>query len=56
MTGFTAYLLDPAAATTRPVAIPAETSLETFYRLIGCNCIDNVCLGDTHLPMSMTKA
>ena len=49
MTEFTAYLLDPAAATIRPVVILAETSLETFYRLIGCSCIDSVCLDDTHL-------
>ena len=49
MSKFTALLLDPAAATIRPVEIQSANALETFYRLIGCRLIDRVWLDDTHL-------
>ena len=49
MPKFTAYLLDPAAATIRPVEIQSANALETFCRLIGCRLIDRVWLDDTHL-------
>ena len=49
MSKFAALLLDPAAATIRPVEIQRATALETFYRLIGCNLIYRVWLDDTHL-------
>ena len=49
MSKFTAFLLDPAAATIGPVEIQTAIALETFYRLIGCNLIDRFWLDDTHL-------
>ena len=55
MPKFTAYLLDPAAATIGPVEIQTAIALETFYRLIGCNLIDRLWMTPIW-PMSMTKA
>ena len=46
MASFIAYLLDPASATIRPVAIDQEDALESFYKIIGCRLVERLWLVD----------
>ena len=49
MSSFTAYLLDPAAATIRPVIIDHENVLAALYKLIDCQSVDRVWIDENHL-------
>ena len=49
MSSFTAFLLDPAAATIRPVIIDHENVLASLYKLIDCQSVDRVWIDKTHL-------
>ena len=49
MSSFTAFLLDPAAETIRPVIIDHENVLAALYKLIDCQSVDRVWIDKTHL-------